>query len=159
MKIPKPLLIVIVVIVILGVVSCGAGVLRGVNQEPKPNASTAAGGFGGVINGPLDPRDIVVAGGNCTVSGAQITIPSVCDLRLEPVALLPRVLKLEIDASSTDDSVKVTVEQVIDGETRSGDDTVSPNGTATPDIKVSVAGSSPISVTLECGSCVLDIIR
>ncbi len=34
--VPKPLLILIVVIVILGFVSCGAGVFRGLNEDPPP---------------------------------------------------------------------------------------------------------------------------
>ena len=157
--IPKPLLIVIVVIVILGVVSCGAGVFRGLNEGDQPSASDAGAGFKGVLNGPVKAEDIR---GDCSVDvqQSQITVNSSCQLRLEPVALLPRVLKIEINSSSADPGVDVTVSQEIDGKIQSPDTkTISSNSSQAPDFEVSAAGSSPVFVTLSCSSCVLDVVN
>jgi hypothetical protein len=160
--VPRPLLIIIVIIVILGVVSCGAGVLRGLNEEPEPAPGSAAhdAGIDGLIDGPVKAEDIVTAGVDdaCLVSvvDRRITLNGSCNLVLEPVALLPRVLKLEIDAGSADQSVEVEVTQEIDGEEQSGSDTVSP--TAEPDIEVSAAGSSSVHVRLTCSGCTLHVI-
>jgi hypothetical protein len=161
--VPKPLLIVIVIIVILGVVSCGAGVFRGLNEEPDPSPENAASeaGIDGLIDGPVKAEDIVTAGLDdpCSVSvpTRRITLNGSCNLMLEPVALLPRVLKLEIDSGSADQSVEVEVTQEIDGEEQVGSDTVLP--TAEPDIEVSAAGSSSVLVRLTCSGCTLNIIQ
>jgi hypothetical protein len=161
-KIPKPLLIFIVIIVILGVVSCGAGVFRGLTEDPQPAPENAGAGLKGVINGPFRAEDINVIGGDCTVSTtpARITIPSSCQLRLEPVALLPRVLKVEINSTSADTDVDVTVSQEIDGKIQSPDtETIPRKPNQVPDFEISAAGSSPVFVTLSCSSCVLDIVN
>lgn len=159
--IPRPLLIVIVIIVILGVVSCGAGVFRGLNEEPEPSPENAAqdAGIDGLVNGPVQAADIH---GDCDVltGPTRIKVVGACTLRLDPIALLPRVLKIEIDTGSADTGVDVKVTQEVAGETHSPDEkTISPNLTAAPDFKISAAGSSPVFVRLSCNpSCILNVI-
>jgi hypothetical protein len=158
-KIPKPLLIVVIIIVILGVVSCGAGVFRGLTEGDQPSASNAGADFKGVINGPFLAEDINVIGGDCTVSTtpARISIPSSCQLMLEPVALLPRVLKIEIDPTSSDDSVDVTVRQQVNDETQTPPAETLEPVSQDPDFEISVAGSTPVFVKLDCSSCLLNV--
>lgn len=155
MKIPRPLLVVIVIIVILGVVSCGAGVFRGVNEETEPDASSAASdaGFDGLINGPVEPQDI---SGPCLDNVHKlITVNTSCELNVEPVALLPRVLKLQVSSGT----VFVSVRQEIRGKLQPGSpqtEDFSPSET----LEISVSGSTPVIVTLTCfGTCVLDVTR
>jgi hypothetical protein len=162
MNIPRPLLIVIVVIVILGVVSCGAGVFRGLNEDPHPAPEDAGAksGFDGLIKEPVPLGDIKIAGGDCSFSEVDsdgvahaISVPSSCFFRVEPKALIPRVLKLE----ATSGSAVVSVQQTIDGKPEPSP----PKSTAIPssgDLEISVSGSSPVEVTISCAfSCILRI--
>lgn len=154
--VPRPLLILIVVIVILGVVSCGAGVFRGLNEDPPPNPSDAA--VDGFVEAPVRRQDVRVegvGGGSCSRLGPTISISSDCLLTVEPQAIRPRVLRLQV----LNDPVDVTVRQEIDGELQPDDpETKTFNVFNDEDFEISIAGTSPIFVRLECGSCDLGII-
>jgi hypothetical protein len=155
MKIPRPLLILIVIIVILGVLSCGVGVFRGSRSEATPAPGDAAGQahVGSLIDGPVHIEDIT---GLCVdATNLRISFTTSCGLSVRPVALLPRVLKLR----PTSGTVTVSVRQEIKG-------TLQPDSPETKDfppfddVKISVSGSTPVLVSLTClGTCELDILQ
>jgi hypothetical protein len=153
MNVPRPLLVVVVVIVILGVVACGAGVIRGRMDAagPTPPPTAQFGGFG---EARVPSRDVRAIGGGCsrTDASADIAISGTCLLRIDPQSLRPRSLRL-IATFGNVDSVVVT--QTIRGETRTSD----PDsfGVGDDPVKISVAGTSPVDVNLSCGSCSVQI--
>ena len=154
--VPRPLLILIVVIVILGVVSCGAGVFRGLDEDPPPAPSDRP--LGDVINAPVNRRDVDVRGidgGSCSRSGATVSISGDCLLTVEPQVIRPRVLRFEV----INNPVDVTVRQEIDGRLEPDDPETKTFFTFNDDeFEISVAGSSPVFALLECGACDLRVI-
>jgi hypothetical protein len=162
MNIPRPLLIVIIVIVILGVVSCGAGVFRGLNEDPNPSPENAGGeaGLDNVDPRPVPPADVRVTAGTCSISDQDsdgvvddITISSFCDLTIEGQVLLPRVLRLSV-ASNAFPGV-MAVQQEIDGRMQPDPPE---NKSATSGVKeVSASGLGPVKIRISCGSCLLRI--
>jgi hypothetical protein len=150
MNVPRPLLVVVVVIIVLGVIACGAGVIRGRMDagRPKQTPSVQFDGFG---DSKVPSRDVAVVGSGCDRSGAVITITTTCLLIADPQSIRPRTLHLDV----TSGSVKAVVAQQIRGETRTSD----PNPDPTDPIEVSVSGTSPVRVTLNCGSCQVRIAQ
>ena len=167
-KIPKPLLIVIIIIVILGVVSCGAGVIRGLTDGPEPSASDAAGD-----GGPGLPS---VKAGDVTVSAASgvlfsscsktnedgeapatdaspvddITISNACDLTIAG-QFLPQVLRMTLDADSD-----IAVQQEIGGRLQP-DSLEFEDLDAGDAVDISVTGLGQAHFRINCGSCLLRI--
>jgi hypothetical protein len=145
-NIPKPLLVVIVIIIVLGVLSCGAGALRGSQDAGDP---TPGPGGGGAFGGQVAPADIELTG-DCSFIPGAITVPSNCHLTMHPQAFIPRKLRLVVALAAA----VVTVSQVIQNDLRSSEPTTRNPG---QDIEVSVAGSSPVVVDVLCFSgCRLD---
>jgi hypothetical protein len=142
MNVPRPLLVVVVVIIILGVVSCGVGVIRGRMDAARP-APTPSVQFEGFGDSAVPARDVRSAG-DCGRNGADLTISGTCVLTVDPQSLRPRSLRLlPISGTAT-----VVVTQSIRGETQTSDpDSLSTGESAA---KISVAGTSPVNVILSC---------
>src|SRR6476646_9609087 len=139
MNVPRPLLVVVVVIVILGVVSCGAGVIRGRMDAAGP-APTPSAQFEGFGDSAVPPRDVSESGSGCSRSGALISVSGSCVLAIDPQSLRPRSLRLRATSGTTD----IVVTQIIRGETHASDpDSLS---VGDDDAKISVAGTSPVNV-------------
>src|SRR3954451_5663426 len=100
MNVPRPLLVVVLVIIVLGVVSCGVGVIRGrvENGDPTPAPTARFSGFGDT---PVPPGD-VRAGAGCTRSDPLITVAGSCVLTIDPQSLRPRSLVLRVTSGSVD---------------------------------------------------------
>jgi hypothetical protein len=168
-KIPKPLLIVIIIIVILGVVSCGAGVFRGLTEGNQTEASDAAGD-GGLGLPSVKAGDVTVSavsGGfppsSCSKTNEDgestdidetpiddITISTACDVTVEG-QLLPQVLRMTIDSSAN-----IAVQQEIGGrlqpdplEFQELDDDEA--------VDISVTGLGQAHFRISCSSCLLRI--
>ena len=62
MNVPRPLLVVVVVLIVLGVIACGAGVIRGrmENGDPTPEPTRRFEGFGNTAI-PRDVRSVFTA--------------------------------------------------------------------------------------------------
>jgi hypothetical protein len=85
--------------------------------------------------------------GGCDRNGTVITITVGCLLTVDPQSLRPRSLHLV----ALNGNVDIRVSQSIRGkEQRSDPDTLSVGEEAA---KISVAGTSPVTVILTCGSC------
>ncbi len=149
MNVPRPLLVVVVVIIVLGVIACGAGVIRGRIDAtgPTPRPTPQFDGFG---DSSVPPRDVTDVGDGCDRTGAVVTITGGCLLRVDPQSLRPRSLRLRV----TNGSVDVVVQQSIRGYTRTSD---SDSFSVGQQAKISVAGTSPVDVILTCGSCQVQI--
>ena len=149
MNVPRPLLVVVVVIIILGVVSCGAGVIRGRLDAAGPSPAPSVR-FEGFSDRAVPRRDVTIEAisGSCTESGVpvKVTVTSQCRLTVDPRSLLPRKLKLAAAGAP----IFVVVRQDIRGETRTKDKLFLTDDT----IEVSVAGTSPVIVDVSC-SCTL----
>jgi len=146
--VPRPLLILVIVIILIGVVACGAGVIRGRMDAagPSPTPSTRFDGFG---DSTVPPKDVKIEpdGGSCSAStGDPVTvgISGHCLMTINPRSLLPRRLQLTAGGDVT-----VTVTQKIRGEDHSKDKGFSDGQT----IEASVAGTSPVRVAFDCVSC------
>ena len=151
MNVPRPLLVGVVVIVILGVVSCGAGVIRGRMDAAGPThtPSVQFEGFGGSA---VPSGDVTTDGnGGCARNGALITISGMCMLTVDPQSLRPRTLRL----IATSGTAVVVVTQSIRGETKQSDPDSLDVGD--PADEISVAGTSPVNVILSCVSCQVQI--
>jgi hypothetical protein len=143
----------VVVIVILGVVSCGAGVIRGRMDAagPPPTPSARFEGFG---DSAVPSRDVTTdQNGGCTRNDPVITVSGTCVLTVDPQSLRPRSLRL----LPTSGTVVVVVTQSIRGETKASDPDSLSTGEAAA--KISVAGTSPVNVILSCvSSCQVQIL-
>jgi hypothetical protein len=142
MNVPRPLLVVVVVIIVLGVIACGAGVIRGrmENGDATPEPTRRFEGFGD----SAIPRREVTFGGDCEndPDDESVAVNGTCATTLEPRFLRPR--KLIVTVSGGD--VNVTVRQEIRGKRETQSDTVD-NG---DEVEVAVAGTSPVSVFFSC---------
>jgi hypothetical protein len=160
-KIPKPLLIVIVIIVILGVVSCGAGVFRGLTEGDKPAASDAAG-VDGLAAPSVAATDVTVRppdnGSSCSKKDEDsdglvddITMSESCDVFIKG-QFLPHVLRLGVASVSSD----ISVQQEIDGKLQPDD----PDGEDVDVgdiVEISATGLGEIHVRINCDSCLFRI--
>ena len=155
MNIPRPLLTLVVIIIVLGVLSCGAGVFRGVREAtatpaPTPTASPRPL-TDGLVNAPVPPSDVSVStpsGGNCSIVGPDIIVTGECLVTVDPQTFRPRVLGLEVMSGL----VTVVVRQEIRGSVRSSKPAI-----VGGIFEVSVAGSSPVLVDVVCTSCSLSV--
>ena len=151
MNVPRPLLVLVMIIIVLGVLSCGAGAVRGLHED----TATPAPMTDGLINGLVSPDEVELTGNCSIIAGPAINVVSTCALTMDPQALRPRKLHLVV-ASGT---VLVTASQQIRGELRSSEPTTRSVGDdVEDDVDVSVAGSSPVVVKLGClvSPCQLD---
>jgi len=151
MNVPRPLLVVVVVIIVLGVIACGAGVIRGRIDAASPTA-TPATRFEGFGNSAVPARDVRIQafdGGTCSGSGDPVTvsIADKCRFTIDPRSLGPRRLQV----SGAGAPYNVLVKQDIRGEERSKDKTFFSDGL----VEVSVAGTSPVVVEFRCTSCTM----
>lgn len=158
MNIPKPLLVVVVIIIVLGVLSCGVGAIRGIQDaNPTPAPFPTPTPFvlpDGVITAPVPEGDVSASASpstNCSIAGVLITVASGCRLTVDPVAFLPRKLFLKV----TSGSVTIVVSQFIRDHLRSSDADTKLFGV----FEISVSGSSPVFVDIGCGSCTLEVVR
>ena len=170
-KIPKPLLIVIVIIVILGVVSCGAGVFRGLTEEDKPAASGAADktAFGKLELPSVKAEDVTVSDASgvflssCSKTDEDgespqvdaspiddITISTACDVTVEG-QFLPQVLRMTLVSSTA-----IAVQQELDGRLQPDSPEFEDRGDGAS-VDVSVTGTGQAHFRIRCGSCVLRI--
>ena len=151
MNVPRPLLVVVVVIIILGVVSCGAGVIRGridaAGTSPTPSVQ-----FEGFGDSAVSQRDVTTdTGGGCNRSGALISVSGSCRLTVDPQSLRPRSLRLIATIGTAD----IVVTQSIRGETPSSD--VHALHVGDDPVEISIAGTSPVDITVSCVSCQVQI--
>jgi hypothetical protein len=151
MNVPRPLLVVVIVIIVLGVVACGVGFARGrlENGRPTPDPTTR---FEGVSDQTVPRRDVrIVAldGGTCSEAGnpVKVTVANHCRMTIEPRSLRPRKLRLDVAGPP----YLVVVTQEIRGSVQSKDKSFTTNDT----VEVSVAGTSPVVVDFSCSSCTL----
>jgi hypothetical protein len=156
-NIPKPLLVVIVIIIVLGVLSCGVGAIRGIQDaNPTPAPFPTPTPFvlpDGVITARVPEGDVSASASpstNCSIAGVVITVISSCQLTVDPVAFLPRKLFLNV----TSGPVAIVVRQVIRGQMQHSDSETKPFGV----FEISVSGSSPVFVDIGCVSCTLEVV-
>ncbi|MFL5674985.1 MAG: hypothetical protein ACJ779_08265 [Chloroflexota bacterium] len=150
MNVPRPLLVVVVVIVILGITSCGAGVVRGRLDAAGPTAAPTTL-FRGLSDEPVPRRDVridALDGGSCNESGTPVTVTVAthCLMTVDPRSLRPRTLRLD----AVGPPIFVVVGQEIRGERHTKDKLFPVSGV----IEVSVAGTTPVTVDVSC-SCTL----
>jgi hypothetical protein len=139
-NVPRPLLVLVVVIIVLGVLSCGAGVFRGIQEDTATPAPMT-----GLITAPVPPGDVSVStpnGGTCSIAGSVITVGSNCRVTVDPQTFRPRKLYLGV-ATGT---LTAVVRQEIRGRLQSSNSESPASGT----FSISVAGSSPVLVDLTC---------
>lgn len=158
MNVPKPLLVVVVVIIVLGVLSCGVGVIRGIQDSSAtpapPPTPTPFVLPDGVIEAPVPSGDVTssaVPSSSCTIAGPDITISTDCRLIVNPQAFQPRKLFLQVMSGF----VTIVVRQEIRGELRESD----PDSKLVGTFEISVSGSSPVFVDVECTSCTLKVVN
>jgi hypothetical protein len=85
--IPRPLLILFVVVVVLGFISCGAAGLKGDPGESDPSWDFKPEGI---------PIAEVGTDDGCSIADTVITVPSACTLTIEAKPFPPRELRLEV---------------------------------------------------------------
>jgi len=141
-NVPRPLLVLVLVIVILGVASCGVGVIRGRMDAAGPTPA-AVKQFDGVGESVILRKDVTFTG-DCPNDPGDLTVAvsGTCQTVIEPRFL--RSQKLKVTPSGG--NVVVTVSQKIRGETKQQSDTVN-NGDL---VDVAVAGTSPVTIAFSC---------
>jgi hypothetical protein len=159
MKIPKPLLILIVIIVILGVLSCSAGVIRGFNEEAPPSPEHA-GSEAGFDQDPIPVPLADVGLSDCSRSDQDgdgltddIAISSSCDVTIENQFFRSRVLRLWV--LSIGFLGPISVQQEIDGEYQPDPPKTKGfnNGGL---LEISASGVGAVHVRIKC-SCILSV--
>jgi hypothetical protein len=153
--VPRPLLILVIVIIVLGVVACGIGVARGRLDAAGPT-DTPAVQFGSFGEARVPARDVRAISSGCSrasFDAVDIDVSGSCVLRIDPQSLRPRSLFLR----ATSGSVTASITQKVRNETPTSDsDTLSSGIEGT---KISIAGTSPVDVNLSCfGSCSVQIL-
>ena len=120
MQIPKPLLIVIVVLLVLAVVGCSAGFLRGGDRERSDDQKKddVQGGLVAVLDALIpDPEPVRLGPGDadCFSGGGTSTLvfASTCEVRIARTGDLRRRLRLTVAPFN---SVNVEVFQPADGD-------------------------------------------
>ncbi len=153
MNVPRPLLIVAVLIVVLGVLACGVGAGRALNDRPAPANSSPRADLDIVPVFPIAGRDVVMSG-SCTeqtVAGERRFTGTSCALTVTPSGFFPHELRLRLDAGSG----TMTVSQEIRGDVRTSTKAI-PG--ANP-LHVRVAGSSPVTALLACfAQCTVAVV-
>ena len=159
MKIPKPLLILIIIIVILGVLSCSAGVIRGFDNESDPDPGSVRSRLGFDQDPiPVPLSDVRLIG--CSLSNQDgdglnddIAISSSCDVTIENQFLRSRVLRLWVLSIGLFGTI--SVQQEIDGEfqPRSPKTKAFSNGGL---LEISASGVGAVHVLVNC-TCTLSV--
>ena len=141
MNIPRPLLVVVVVIIVLGVIACGAGVIRGRMEDgdPTPPPTRRFEGFGDT---PIPRRDVRFTGSCSNADALTVNVSGLCSTTLEPRFLRPRKLLVTVGGAD----VTVSVFQEIRGNNESQTDDVDEGKV----VEVAVAGTSPVTVQFNC---------
>lgn len=159
MKIPKPLLILIIIIVILGVLSCSAGVIRGFNKESDPDPGSVRSQLGFDQDPiPVPLSDVRLIG--CTLSNQDgdefsddIAISGSCNVTIEDQFFRSRVLRLWVLSIAL--FGPISVQQEIDGEFQ-------PRPPKTKDfnngglLEISASGVGAVHVRINC-TCTLSV--
>lgn len=141
--IPRPLLIVVLILVVLGALSCTAAGFKGPPDRDD-------------LHLPFDAEPIAAseigATGSCTKQGVEITVTTACELTVPAQQFPPSELRLRVVAGS----VSVTVFQVIRGEVHEQNDSFDGGER----FEISAAGERDVRVSLVCLlSCRLEILR
>lgn len=150
LSIPRPLLIVVAIVLVLGVASCGLGLLRGREADPEP---TQLG-----LSLPRVGAEAITAtgfgGGSCNRSGTTISVSGGltggCQLSIRPQPLRPRELVLQVSGGDA----TVVVEQRVQGREASSE----PESVEAGDpIELTVAGTDELRIRIRC-TCTLTVV-
>jgi hypothetical protein len=153
LDVPKPILIVVIIVIALGVVSCAVGGLRGATEGPP-----ALGDNPFDFENLLDPQPIRAAelglagvnGGSCQRAGAVIQVAGTCQVLVEGRILPPRELRVRIDSGTAN----VVVRQEVRGEVETSDpESFTPGET----FDVSGGGTNDVEVFVACGGAGCDL--
>jgi hypothetical protein len=165
--IPKPLLIVVIVLLVLTVVSCGMGLLGGRDRcSPDTDAGcktkqkTELSGDGitnflkGLIPGPPPVTEAGLNPAACAPlqpsSSTALSAFASCTITIVPTDDLRRRLRLRVDSGTT--SIQVT--QDVSGSTRTDTQAVPDGGEDTIDVVVGRRSGATVTVTcgpVQCG--------
>ncbi len=153
LDVPKPIIIVVIIVIALGVVSCAVGGLRGAT-EGEPALADNPFDFEGL----LDPQPIRAAelglagvnGGDCQRAGAVIQVSGTCRLLVEARILPPRELRVRVDSGTA----IVVVRQEVRGEVETSPDEDFSFGEI---FDVSGGGTDDIQVFVACGAAGCDL--
>jgi hypothetical protein len=156
MQVPRPLLILIVVIVILGVVACTIGVARD-NDEPAsgPNAGDRQ-----AVEDFFGPRPVPAAEASLSPGCSRVTVAGQphfqfngsCTITVEPRGIFSRVLRMVVVSGTPLVSVTSNI--------RGDETTTDPEGPDGNRIEVSIGGDSPVITNVSCfGSCDLRVVQ
>ncbi|HEV8516307.1 MAG TPA: hypothetical protein VGQ47_01550 [Candidatus Limnocylindrales bacterium] len=157
MNLPRPLLIVVLVISVLGALSCGLGVLRGPEKRPAetPDASGRARADSLPLLAPRRVRAEEVAASPsaaCSRSGSVITVTGTCTITVARAGFRPGKLVLTVGGGAF---VAARVTEVRQPQrTVSTDETFGPGRT----FDVTSSGSGDTALVVECAStCTLTV--
>lgn len=155
MNLPKWLVIVGIVIIVLGVLSCGIGVGRALTEStPSPNTSPNRSvdviPVGVVSLTDVRPRNCAAPTPGPTASAQTFSSPP-CVLAVDPIALRPRDLLLTTSGTGV-----LTVRQAIRGATSSPRSTFAPgrtfnvrvSGTTTVEVEITTCSIAPCLLTV-----------
>jgi hypothetical protein len=158
---PRPLRILLIVVIVLGIVSCGIGFARGrIDSEPStsptPTFKPIDLGLRRVLGDAIDTEPF--GSGDCSPalvdSAVVISVTSGllgggCQLSVQPDAFRPRELVLRVGGGAAN----VRVEQTVQGRSGSSEEKSVSAGEA---IEMTVAGSDELRIYVSCG-CTLTV--
>jgi hypothetical protein len=156
MKVPRPLLILVVVIVVLGVVACTVGLARdndSSGDRPSGDSQHSVEDFFGPRNVPAAEASLSSGCSLVNVSNEpHFKFTNDCTITVQPRGIFSRILRM-VRVSGTP-VVSVT------SNIRGDETTTDPEGPDGNRIEVSIGGDSPVVINItSCGTCDLRVVQ
>ncbi|CAN5648791.1 hypothetical protein BH23CHL6_BH23CHL6_01060 [soil metagenome] len=157
MKLPRPLLIVVIVVLLLGVAGCGASIaLSGRDRELTPEAKEIEVETGGLadlfrrLTPPSEPAVLQQPTAPCLVTATQrLQFIGGCVVSIPPTGDLRRRLVLRLATGAMSMQVTVTV----DGEAHSSDAELITTGSDDPSLVLARNDSAVVTLNCFAGPC------
>ena len=149
MKLPRALLIVVVILIVLGAGGCVTSIFRGDesgDEESEIRSDPVADLFGRLAP-PTDPVLLLPADADCLTANGDLQFAGTCDVTIRPTDDLRRALTLELTGPSTMD---MEVDLTVGDEDLPSNSQQVPLDDGTREVSVVVMSGDSAQITLTC---------